>query len=66
MWRADSALRTGLQTTGATHLIKVAVEAALGRRERIDVFGSVYATPDGTYIRDFIHVSDLARASCAH
>jgi len=59
---ADPALRTGLQTPGATHLIKVAVEAALGRRERIDVFGSDYATPDGTCIRDFIHVSDLARA----
>jgi UDP-glucose 4-epimerase len=59
---ADPALRTGLQTPGATHLIKVAVEAALGRRERIDVFGSDYATSDGTCIRDFIHVSDLARA----
>ncbi len=55
-------LRTGLQTPGATHLIKVAVEAALGRRERIDVFGSDYDTPDGTCVRDFIHVSDLARA----
>ena len=59
---ADPELRTGLQTPGATHLIKVAVEAALGRRERIDVFGSDYDTPDGTCIRDFIHVSDLARA----
>jgi len=59
---ADPALRTGLQTPGATHLIKVAVEAALGRRERIDVFGTDYATRDGTCIRDFIHVSDLARA----
>lgn len=59
---ADPKLRTGLQTPGATHLIKVAVEAALGRRERIDVFGSDYDTPDGTCIRDFIHVSDLARA----
>jgi UDP-glucose 4-epimerase len=59
---ADPKLRTGLQTPGATHLIKVAVEAALGRRERIDVFGSDYDTPDGTCIRDFIQVSDLARA----
>jgi UDP-glucose 4-epimerase len=59
---ADPALRTGLQTPGATHRIKVAVEAALGRRERIDVFGTDYATRDGTCIRDFIHVSDLARA----
>jgi UDP-glucose 4-epimerase len=59
---ADPKLRTGLQTPGATHLIKVAVEAALSRREQIDVFGSDYDTPDGTCIRDFIHVSDLARA----
>ena len=51
-----------MQTPGATHLIKVAVEAALGRRERIDVYGTDYPTPDGTCIRDFIHVSDLARA----
>jgi len=54
--------RTWRQTPGATHLIKVAVQAALGRRERIDVFGSDYDTPDGTCVRDFIHVSDLARA----
>jgi UDP-glucose 4-epimerase len=59
---ADPNLRTGLQTPGATHLIKVAVEAALGRRERIDVYGTDYDTPDGTCVRDFIHVSDLARA----
>ena len=59
---ADPDLRTGLQTPGATHLIKVAVEAALGRRERIDVYGTDYDTPDGTCVRDFIHVSDLARA----
>jgi UDP-glucose 4-epimerase len=59
---ADPRMRTGLSTAGATHLIKVAVEAALGRRERIDVFGTDYPTPDGTCIRDFIHVSDLARA----
>jgi UDP-glucose 4-epimerase len=59
---ADPDLRTGLQTPGATHLIKVAVEAALGRREHIDVYGTDYDTPDGTCVRDFIHVSDLARA----
>src|SRR3954453_23380260 len=59
---ADPQMRTGLQTPGATHLIKVAVEAALGRRARIDVYGTDYQTPDGTCIRDFIHVSDLARA----
>jgi UDP-glucose 4-epimerase len=62
---ADPQLRTGLSTAGATHLIKVAVEAALGRRDRIDVYGSDYRTPDGTCIRDFIHVSDLARAHLA-
>jgi UDP-glucose 4-epimerase len=62
---ADPRMRTGLSTVGATHLIKVAVEAALGRRERIDVFGSDYPTPDGTCVRDFIHVSDLARAHLA-
>ena len=58
-------MRTGLSTPGATHLIKVAVEAALGRRARIDVYGTDYPTPDGTCIRDFIHVSDLARAHLA-
>jgi len=62
---ADPKLRTGLSTKGATHLIKVAVEAALGRRAQIDVHGSDYPTPDGTCIRDFIHVSDLARAHLA-
>jgi UDP-glucose 4-epimerase len=62
---ADPQLRTGLSTPGATHLIKVAVEAALGRRAQIDVYGTDYPTPDGTCIRDFIHVSDLARAHLA-
>jgi UDP-glucose 4-epimerase len=59
---ADPKMRTGLSTRGATHLIKVAVEAALGRRGQIDVYGTDYPTPDGTCIRDFIHVSDLAQA----
>jgi UDP-glucose 4-epimerase len=62
---ADPRGRTGLSTEGATHLLKVAVEAALGRRERIDVYGTDYPTPDGTCIRDFIHVTDLARAHLA-
>jgi UDP-glucose 4-epimerase len=62
---ADPQGRTGLSTAGATHLIKVAVEAALGRRPCIEVFGTDYPTPDGTCIRDFIHVSDLARAHLA-
>jgi len=59
---ADPGLRTGQSTVGATHLIKVAGETALGLRPQIDVFGTDYDTPDGTCIRDFIHVSDLVRA----
>ena len=59
---ADPELRTGQSTKGATHLIKVAVETALGRRAKMDVFGTDYDTPDGTCVRDYIHVSDLARA----
>ncbi len=62
---ADPKLRTGQSTAGATHLIKVACEAALGKRPRIDVFGTDYPTPDGTCVRDYIHVSDLARAHSA-
>ena len=59
---ADPKGRTGQSTTAATHLIKVAVEAVLGLRPKLDVFGDDYPTPDGTCIRDYIHVSDLARA----
>jgi UDP-glucose 4-epimerase len=59
---ADPRLRTGQATVGATHLIKVAVETALGLRPQIDVFGTDYDTPDGTCVRDYIHVSDLVRA----
>jgi len=59
---ADPGLRTGQATVGATHLIKVAVETALGLRPQIDVYGTDYDTPDGTCIRDYIHVSDLVRA----
>lgn len=59
---ADPRLRTGQSTRGATHLIKVAVETALGRRDRMQVFGTDYPTPDGTCIRDYIHVADLVRA----
>ena len=58
---ADPALRIGQSTKGATHLIKVAVETALGKRPKMDVFGTDYPTPDGTCIRDYIHVSDLVR-----
>lgn len=59
---ADPRARSGQSTAGATHLIKVAVEAALGRRAYVSVFGTDYATPDGTGVRDYIHVSDLADA----
>lgn len=62
---ADPKGRTGQSTRGATHLIKVAAEAELGKRPEISVFGTDYPTPDGTGVRDFIHVSDLARAHLA-
>jgi UDP-glucose 4-epimerase len=62
---ADPKGRTGQATPQATHLIKVACETALGKRLKIDVFGTDYPTPDGTCIRDYIHVSDLARAHSA-
>ena len=59
---ADPQGRSGQSTAGATHLIKVAVEAALGKRESVAVYGTDYATADGTGVRDYIHVSDLAAA----
>ncbi|RIV89752.1 UDP-glucose 4-epimerase GalE [Aurantiacibacter xanthus] len=59
---ADPQTRTGQSTAGATHLIKVACEAALGKRDKVGVFGTDYDTPDGTGVRDYIHVSDLAAA----
>jgi UDP-glucose 4-epimerase len=59
---ADPKGRAGQSTAGATHLIKVAVEAALGKRAGVDVFGTDFDTPDGTGVRDYIHVSDLADA----
>jgi UDP-glucose 4-epimerase len=62
---ADPQGRTGQQGKGSTHLIKVAVEAAVGKRDHISVFGTDYDTPDGTCIRDYIHVSDLAAAHVA-
>ncbi len=62
---ADPLARIGLATAGATHLLKIAVEAATGQRARVDVFGTDYATPDGSCIRDFIHVADLAQAHVA-
>ena len=62
---ADPAGRSGQSTPRATHLIKVACETALGKRSHMQVFGTDYPTPDGTCIRDFIHVKDLARAHVA-
>jgi UDP-glucose 4-epimerase len=59
---ADPQGRSGQSTAGATHLIKVAVEAALGKRASVSVYGTDYDTPDGTGVRDYIHVSDLAAA----
>ena len=59
---ADPLCRTGQSTVGATHLLKIAVEAALGKRASVSVFGTDYATQDGTGVRDYIHVSDLASA----
>ncbi len=62
---ADPALRSGQSTLSATHLIKVAVEAALGMRPILAVYGTDYDTPDGTCIRDYIHVTDLTIAHLA-
>jgi UDP-glucose 4-epimerase len=62
---ADPQGRTGQQGKGSTHLIKVAVEAAVGKRDHVAVYGTDYPTPDGTCIRDYIHVADLAAAHVA-
>jgi UDP-glucose 4-epimerase len=59
---ADPQGRSGQVGKGSTHLIKVAVEAAVGKRDHIDVFGTDYPTPDGSCVRDYIHVSDLVAA----
>ena len=59
---ADPLTRTGQSTRGATHILKVATEAATGQRDHIAVFGTDYDTPDGTCIRDYIHVADLIAA----
>jgi UDP-glucose 4-epimerase len=59
---ADPKGRSGQSTPRATHLIKVACQTALGQRDRLDVFGNDYETPDGTCLRDYIHVSDLISA----
>ena len=62
---ADPQGRAGQMGKGSTHLIKVAVETAVGKRDHVAVFGTDYPTPDGTCIRDYIHVSDLAAAHVA-
>ena len=62
---ADPRLRTGQSNPAATHLIKVACEAAIGKRPGLEVYGTDYPTPDGTCIRDYVHVSDLVRAHSA-
>ena len=59
---ADPQGRLGQSTPNATHLIKVAVQTALGQRPQLDVFGTDYPTRDGTCIRDYIQVSDLVQA----
>jgi UDP-glucose 4-epimerase len=59
---ADPAGRSGQANPKATHLIKTACQAALGKRPQLDVYGTDYPTPDGTCVRDYIHVSDLVRA----
>ncbi|WP_174275176.1 UDP-glucose 4-epimerase GalE [Sphingomonas bacterium] len=59
---ADPQGRSGQSVKGATHLIHIAVEAATGKRGHVGIYGDDYATPDGTGVRDYIHVSDLADA----
>lgn len=59
---ADPRGRSGQSTPNATHLIKVATQAALGQRAQLDVYGTDYPTPDGSCLRDYIQVSDLAEA----
>lgn len=59
---ADPQARMGQRTPEATHLIKVCCQAALGPRKEVSIYGTDYATPDGTGIRDYIHIEDLAAA----
>ena len=59
---ADPEGRSGQVGKGSTHLIKVAVETAVGKRDHVEVFGTDYPTPDGSCVRDYLHVSDLAAA----
>jgi UDP-glucose 4-epimerase len=59
---ADPMLRVGQKYREATHLITLSLKTALGLRERLQIFGTDYGTPDGTCVRDYIHVSDLIDA----
>lgn len=59
---ADPGGRSGSSSARATHLIKLATQVALGKRDKLQVFGEDYPTPDGTCLRDYIHVTDLAEA----
>jgi len=59
---ADPKKRSGQSTPLATHLIKVTAQAALGQRDHVDIFGTDFPTPDGTGVRDYIHVTDLVEA----
>lgn len=59
---ADPKGRSGQSSPMATHLIKVAAQAALGQRDNVSIFGTDFPTPDGTGVRDYIHVTDLAEA----
>ncbi len=59
---ADPELRTGQKNKDATHLIKIGLEVATGKRDSISIFGTDYPTDDGTCIRDYIHITDLAAA----
>jgi len=62
---ADPLSRMGQRTPDATHLIKVCCQAALGMRDKVSIYGTDFETPDGTGIRDYIHVEDLASAHLA-
>ena len=62
---ADAGGRAGQVSPVATHLVKIACEAALGRRQGVEIYGEDYDTPDGTCIRDYVHVTDLADAHLA-
>ena len=59
---AGAAWGAGERHTTETHLIPIALDAALGRRDKLDIYGDDWPTPDGTPIRDYVHVADLARA----